>query len=226
MNKTSTSKPPDESALAGLRYLGKSSQLLLATSPAISAYLGSQSNRLSSDLDIISKDKRKDKICHGCGSTMIPGWSCKKSRRNVPKARKTGVKKHTAAVSKRPSESKPTKPDHIAYDCDRCHTTSRFNLPEKKPLPATGETKALESAKASKDKPIALSPTTSAAPPLQSAPSQPSSAKVATKSESEVSGRKRAKKNKSGGLAALLAKSKSESASPAAFDLMDFMKTA
>lgn len=217
-----TSRSPDEHSLAGLKHLKTSSQLLQPTCPALSAYLASKSNTFASILKVTDKDDPTTKLCQRCGNAMIPGWSCKKARR--PASMKNAKKNIDGVAKASTKESNPDTKDYIAYDCDLCHTVTRFRRPERDER--IMETKVQQvpvhpSENLSKE-------SISATPPLGAShtttSSAPSSAAQTPTQSGQVAAKKR-KKNKSGGLAALLAKSKSESASPSGFDLMDFMKS-
>lgn len=154
---------------------------------------------------------------------MIPGWSCKKYRpRPEPKPRKI-TQKAAERVSKS-GKAKVAEKDYIALQCDLCHSVTRFKVPEKTSKPAAS--KVIPKATTSM---YNSTPSTIVTP--EAIATQPSLAvsvpeKLSVKSATDGAAKKRSKKNKAGGLAALLAKSKSESASPSGFDLMDFMKTA
>jgi ribonuclease MRP protein subunit SNM1 len=60
------------------RHLDQASLALLASSPAVSAYLMEQS--LADDLENAKAGSRKDrgKVCTACGNILLLGWSCHK----------------------------------------------------------------------------------------------------------------------------------------------------
>ncbi|KAF1347100.1 hypothetical protein BDV97DRAFT_278101, partial [Delphinella strobiligena] len=183
-------------------YLEKWAESFLVTSPALSAYLGAQRDRLCQVQHVLPEDHETRKACQSCGSILVPGWSCKKYRPRPNPQQKKDAKKHSASPVK--ASIKKAEPlDYVAYECDLCHVVTRFKLPTKKTKVATRKMREPDGTTNVK---------VTGASSLATTPSK----------DVEGSGRKRAKKNKSGGLAALLAKSKNESASPAGFDLMDF----
>lgn len=223
MNKIQAYKPPDEAVVASVPYLERLAESFLATSPALSAYLGSQSDRLCQVQHATPGDDETRKVCQSCSSTLIPGWSCKKYRSRPNPQQKKDAKKHNVSSAKA-SIKKAVPLNYIAYECDLCHVVTRFELPTKRAKVATRKMpEPAATTKAASTSSLATAPSVV---PTPSPAGEPMDSKSAPKKDAEGSGRKRTKKNKSGGLAALLAKSKSENASPAAFDLMDFMKTA
>lgn len=230
MNKAkNTLRPPDEAVLAGLGHLEHSSRILLTTSPALSAYLACQKNIISSAEKIPNHGHASNKQCQACGNALIPGWSCRKSRPKPGMELKSSKHKKSMTKTSSPVVTKPAKKgrDHVLYECLLCHSVSRCKVfvPKKEAEPAV--VKAVD--KATTAPAISVPAIPAPAQPVMAVLPEPVPGKAAnqpTNGGTANSVRKRSKKTKAGGLAALLAKSKSESASPSGFDLMDFMKTA
>ena len=233
MNKSVVSKVSapslDHLLVASSQHLERTSQLLLTTSPAISAYVGGQKNALSARQHQVGVDSNY-KRCVTCGAILIPGWSCKKHRpRPVASKRITAKKNHDRVVKS--SQTKKQVQTDLAYECDLCHGVSRFEIPRRRaPKPAASIMATLNDSSIDKTSSSAGQMTT--APAVQPlAPVSEIPGQVTAKPATEGPSKRRAKKSKNGGLAALLAQKKSQNASPAAtasagFDLMDFMKTA
>ena len=65
---------------ARLRYLDTASNLLLVSSPALSAYLQAERNSTFDDGDNETPAPISHRSCNACGTILIPGWSCKGPR--------------------------------------------------------------------------------------------------------------------------------------------------
>jgi len=64
-----------------LQYLHDASDLLIASSPAISARLRTVERKVAGEQGLAT-DQHKDRSCTACGNVLIPGWSCKIIVRN------------------------------------------------------------------------------------------------------------------------------------------------
>lgn len=217
MNQNSN-KRPSADTLAALRHLEQASQLLSATSPALSAFLGSEKAALSSAYNIPREGNGTSKTCSACNSILIPGWSCSTSRsRTLPRKEKRGSEKHING------QSVTADKNQMVYECSKCHCKNKFNVTSHRPKAARRKSEMPVSGES-----IIQAPAPSVKPTIPSELSSTHKAvseKEADRAETSATIKKRSRKTKHGGLQALLAKSKSESTSKSGFDLMDFMKS-
>ena len=121
---------------ARLNYLDKASKRLLVSSPAISAYLQSERNATSDEVDgVVSTTSNRS--CNACGNILIPGWSC------------VQVKPAKKSHGGRKSRSQKLSREQRKLRCSMCHAITTFE-PEKaaqakndlKPSPKTHKSKA------------------------------------------------------------------------------------
>lgn len=218
------SKRPSAETLAGMRHLEQASQLLMATSPALSAFLESQRITLASASSVSANRNEMLKVCGACSSALVPGWSCKTSR--IPSRLNRDKKDVKKAIKKNKHGHLQSAEGQqiVIYECLRCHTKTKINITSQRP----------KAARRSKPEILALEESTAQTPAPFSKPAilaglsdthRELSAKENDRSDIGANAKKRARKTKHGGLQALLAKSKSESTSRPGFDLMDFMKS-
>lgn len=209
---------------AKLNHLHESALLLAVTSPATSAFLGSQYLKVAdhTDLESRSSDSRNQGFCSACGNILIPGWSCQIIQQVAghSKVRKSAEKRAGTTASAANSISKTT-----VYQCLRCNSKIRQSV-QKSAKPRSAPTKSAQVQMVlTPSSDLGTSSGTSApATPQPQATGPPVSAAV------NASSKKRARARKQGGLQAMLAKSKTETATSSAgagfgLDLMDFMKT-
>lgn len=224
MSKTKASvNDSKETSIAGLRHLDQASQLFLATSPALSAYLGSQRIGLSSAFDIRTDTANNgDRTCISCGYALIPGWSCKISRttqRSKATKRQKKPKKHMND-HRAPGSAGESR---LKCECLKCHSVIHFGIPRKPAKPTTVKP-GKPAVKSAVEAPTAsIAPTVADVQSIATTTAVPE--KEATSSEMVTNTKKRPRKPKHTGLQALLAKSKTGTSSPSGFDLMDFMKS-
>lgn len=211
---TTTKMANTDTVKAQLKFLRDSSYLMSTASPATSAFLGSQLDKLfhKPGPAVYESEKtqaaRRREMCGYCGNILIPGWSYEvRHQKTRPTELKKGVTK----------ESKVTenKQRQLVYRCNRCYCETVERVFHNDPKPAFKKQKAVQKAIVT-EKP---QPSISLPPKATPAPfPQPSS---------NSSSKKRQKARK-GGLQALVAKSKAEAAAPAGgfgLDLMDLMKS-
>ncbi|GAB7346780.1 hypothetical protein MBLNU459_g1880t1 [Dothideomycetes sp. NU459] len=212
-------KSPSVEALAGMRHLEQASQALMITSPALSAFLGSQRAVLASTLKITDRDDEDLKRCRACSYSLIPGWSCQTSRISRSNPNKSHPRNGRKQSNGRSSNSDMMQ---MIYKCSRCQSETKVNVTSQKPKAARSKLK-MPAAEETAQVPLPnLESATSVRPP---ATKMAITSKEADKPAADASVKKRPRKTKHGGLQALLAKTKNESSSPAGFDLMDFMKS-
>ncbi|CAC9889861.1 unnamed protein product [Aureobasidium pullulans] len=175
------SRKNTDSTFAAQRHLQAASNILLSTSPHISAFLASQ-----------SKTKSK--------------------------------------VAKKPAVPSTT---YIDYECSLCHGKNTFKSDTQPPARRSKTSKSAIQSKQSVA-PVAVPamapvarPSTTNTKGTTATPSPAPSTAASSSSEQTRAGadKKRGRKQKLGGLQAMLAKSKASTSAPAAFDFMDFMKT-
>jgi phage FluMu protein Com len=218
------SRKNTDTTTAAQKHLQAASDVLLSTSPHASAFLAHQLRR-SKPPTPSSSSNTVPENCHACGNALIPGWSCTVSHRRLPEiSRKPKMK---SKVAKKPVIPRIT---YIDYKCTLCNSVntvksdtqasarrskSKKSLLESKP---TIPTVPVQTSTATVIKP---STTTTATP-------SPAPSTAVSSSSQEARGaadKKRNRKQKLGGLQAMLAKSKAPSTAPRAFDFTDFMKT-
>ncbi|KAI4721648.1 hypothetical protein E4T48_02150 [Aureobasidium sp. EXF-10727] len=201
------SRKNTDSITAAQKHLQAASNLLLSTSPHASAFLASQLQQTkppsTSQTNVVSEN------CRACGNIQVPGWSCTISKRRLPEL-SSKKKKAKSKVAKKPAVAQSTYVDYKCTLCSSINTTKSVleSKPNVGPPPVQTTTKPV----------IATTDTSSPAP----------STAVSSSSEQArgATDKKRNRKQKLGGLQAMLAKSKAPSTTPKAFDFMDFMKTA
>ncbi|KAH0287469.1 hypothetical protein M436DRAFT_57585 [Aureobasidium namibiae CBS 147.97] len=216
------SRKNTESTTAAQRHLQAASDVLLSTSPHASAFLAHQL-RQSKPTTSSSHPSKVPDNCRACGNALIPGWSCSVSSRRVPEiSKKPKIK---SKVVKKPTVPRIT---YINYKCTLCNGINTVKSDTQPPARRSNSKKsALESKSASV---TVQTSTTSIIRPTTTATATPSPAPSTAVSSSSEHGRggadkKRNRKQKLGGLQAMLAKSKAPATAPKAFDFMDFMKT-
>jgi hypothetical protein len=185
-----------------LNFLKEATKLLAVSSPTTSATLGAARDRLlqeqGADIEIAPKewDALRREVCGACGSLMLPGWSCVISKERRSSIRAKGAKEEVL--------NKSRKEKDLVYSCLRCHrrTVQRLPLvPARRTGIFKGHSKMNQSVSGTEDSNLGRE-------------------KKESKSMN-ASSKQRAKARK-GGLQAMLAKSKTTSASKG-LDLMDFM---
>ena len=218
------SRKNTDTTTAAQRHLQAASNVLLSTSPHASAFLAHQL-RQSKPITSSSHPNNVPDNCCACGNALVPGWSCTVSSRRLPE------------ISKKPKtkskvEKKPTVPriTYIDYTCTLCNSINTVKSDTQAPARRSKSKKStLESKSTVSEVPVhtstinTIKPTTTAT----ATPSPAPSTAVSSSSEHGRGGadRKRNRKQKLGGLQAMLAKSKAPSTATKAFDFMDFMKT-
>jgi len=216
------SVPEDE---ARQQFLRKASERILALSPTVSARLSAESIKLGNE---ILQDTSAN-TCLACGIFLIPGWSCRKA----PKASSGRVKK--------PKSSPDHAPTPRSFQCDKCGT--RTEMPSRKSVSKKHISPSLPSSQSKDQKPqlnessssigCRVPQTAPASHPQQSPEGTQVSSPVPDTTAplapaSNVASKKRARARKQGGLQALLAQRKTETATQGGsggLDLMDFMKS-
>lgn len=193
---------------ARLRFLNEAADVLIASSPATSALLGVQHDCLerNSGRPRHARDKTN---CNACGAVLIPSWSCKRTK-DLPKdGLTTRSRKSNAAAL-----SRSHAPTFKCFTCGSrsCSTATRTSTSQCPPTDKTSR----EKTGLTQDAPaIGKTSLTTVA-----TPSPNGTEKLATSTDPA---RKRTRARKTGGLQALLLKSKV--APPASgLDLMDFLK--
>ena len=201
------------------RHLQAASDVLLSTSPHASAFLAHQL-RLSKPPTPPPHPNTSPDNCRACGHALIPGWSCTFSQRRLPEVSKRPKTK--SKVAKKPVVGRVT---YIDYRCTLCNSV---NTTKSDTQPPTRRSKSKKSSLESKSSATArpVQPLTTIATTTATPSPAPSTA-VSSSSDQGRGGaeKKRNRKQKLGGLQAMLAKSKAPSTTPKAFDFMDFMKT-
>jgi len=212
------------------RFLTEASERLLSTSPTVSAQLGAEVIRLDNDM----VDDFHVKTCTACGIRLIPGWSCRKITKSLTKEDKN--RKPNYAVASTPR----------FYECDKCGSRTQMTL--RKPVNERQNSSSLAPDRNNVQKPQ-VSDTLpshnvkvpdsapSSHPEVVREPRQEDPAASTTETAaltpavpaSSAASKKRARARKQGGLQALLAQRKTETASSqgvaGSLDLMDFMKS-
>ncbi|KAG9852469.1 hypothetical protein KCU98_g3507, partial [Aureobasidium melanogenum] len=222
------SRKKTDSITPAQTHLQAASNLLLSTSPHLSAFLASQLQQTKSPSSAHSNAIPNN--CRACGYALIPGWSCTVSKRRLPETSSKNIKTKSK-VAKKPAILQHT---YINYKCTLCNSIntaksetqaparrskSSMSSLQNKPTatPAPVQTNATTTGK------LTATPTTT----TTSIPSPATSTSVSSSSEQARGGadKKRNRKQKLGGLQAMLAKSKAPASTHKAFDFMDFMKT-
>lgn len=218
------SRKNTDTITAAQKHLQAASDVLLSTSPHASAFLAHQL-RQSKPPTLSSHSNTAPDNCRACGHTLIPGWSCTVSRRRLPEISK---KQNTKSkVAKKPTVPRIT---YIDYKCTLCNSVNTVKSDTQAPARRSKSKKSLlESKPTITTVPVQISTKTVTKPTTTktATPSPAPSTAVSSSSEQGRGGadKKRNRKQKLGGLQAMLAKSKAPSAAPKAFDFMDFMKT-
>lgn len=210
-----TRRPNDTSAAQ--RHLQAASELLLTTSPHTSAFLAAQLQCLRPPTT-----QSLPSNCRACGQHLVPGLSCTVTHRRPVRDNKASRSKKK--VAKKPVDTIPT---HIDHKCTLCHSVNTFKS-SSQPLRRQGKasiSRLEDSQKPTVGTKTAIVPASQPQKAAVSTPSPASSAAVSTSSEQPQGEKKRNRKQKLGGLQAMLAKSKAASAPNQGFDFMDFMKT-
>ncbi|KEQ85472.1 hypothetical protein M438DRAFT_373860 [Aureobasidium pullulans EXF-150] len=217
------SRKNTDSISAAQRHLQAASNILLSTSPHISAFLASQAQPSSESSSHTIPDN-----CRACGNALVPGWSCTTSNRRLPE-RPSKKSKTKSKVAKKPAVPSTT---YIDYECSLCHGKNTFKSDTQPPARRSKTSKSAIQSKQSVAvavptmAPVAR-PSTTNTKGTTATPSPAPSTAASSSSEQTRAGadKKRGRKQKLGGLQAMLAKSKTSISAPAAFDFMDFMKT-
>ncbi|CAD0027908.1 unnamed protein product [Aureobasidium pullulans] len=198
------SRKNTDSISAAQRHLQAASNILLSTSPHISAFLASQAQPSSESSSHTLPDN-----CRACGNALS---------------------KTKSKVAKKPAVPSTT---YIDYECSLCHGKNTFKSDTQPPARRSKTSKSAIQSKQSVA-PVAVPtmapvarPSTTNTKGTTATPSPAPSTAASSSSEQTRAGadKKRGRKQKLGGLQAMLAKSKASTSAPAAFDFMDFMKT-
>jgi hypothetical protein len=222
--KMNQSRKNTDTTTPAQKHLQAASNLLLSTSPHASAFLAHQLRQSKPPTPSSHSNTAPDN-CRACGHALIPGWSCTVSQRRLPEISKKSKTK--SKIAKKPAIPRIT---YIDYRCTLCNSVNT----------AKSDTQAPARRSRSKQSLLESKPTV-AAVPVQTASStvtksttlttstpSPAPSTAVSSSSGPARGeadKKRNRKQKLGGLQAMLAKSKAPSTAPKAFDFMDFMKT-
>jgi phage FluMu protein Com len=206
------------------KHLQAASDLLLSTSPHASAFLAHQLRQLKPPTPSSHSNTAPDN-CRACGNALISGWSCTVSQRRLPEISKKPKTK--SKVAKKPAVLRIT---HIDYKCTLCNSINTTKSDTQAPARRNkSKQSSLESKPAIATVPAQIATTTVTKPTTMPTVTQSSASSTAVPSSSGPArgeaDKKRNRKQKLGGLQAMLAKSKTPSTAPKAFDFMDFMKT-
>lgn len=202
-----------EDFAAQVKFLDEASQLLLPTSPSISAYLQIRQRDIREIHDMPPKDKTGQDICRACGSILIPGWSSRSLRRSA-KPSNTIAKPQR----KRKRDATDAKLDSDRIECLRCHSPMIRGT-----RPASRTT---SSHTQSPHQAIIATKIPTVSTPATAAPVVPSPVPTSAENGPATLNRKKRARGKDSSLQAMLAKSKSEKKGPQGFglDLMDLMQ--
>ena len=218
------SRKNTDTTTAAQKHLQAASDVLLSTSPHASAFLAHQLRQSKPPTPSSHSNTALDN-CRACGHALIPGWSCTVSRRRLLEISK---KQNTKSkVAKKPAVARTT---YIDYKCALCNSVNTAKSDTQAPSRRSKSRKSLlENTPAGPTVSVPTS-TLTVTKPTATATATPSPAPSPAVSSSSEQGRggadkKRNRKQKLGGLQAMLAKSKAPSTAPKAFDFMDFMKT-
>ncbi|KAK6000947.1 hypothetical protein QM012_003030 [Aureobasidium pullulans] len=216
------SRKNTDSITAAQKHLQAASNLLLSTSPHISAFLASQLQQPAS-----SHSKAIPDNCRACGHALIPGWCCTVSKRRLPETSSKRTKTKSK-VAKKPAVSQHT---YIDFKCTLCNGVNTVKSDtQASARRSKSSISSLQSKPTTAPAQVQSKSTTTSKPALAvttNTPSPAPSTAVSSSSEQARGGadKKRNRKQKLGGLQAMLAKSKAPASAPKAFDFMDFMKT-
>ena len=218
------SRKNTDTTTATQRHLQAASDVLLSTSPYASAFLAHQL-RLSKPSTPLSHPNTAPDNCRVCGNALIPGWSCTVSQRRLPEISKKPKTK--SKVVKKPTVPRIT---YIDYKCTLCNGINTVKSDTQPPARRSKPKKSTLESKSTAAPVTVQTSTTSIIKPTTTATATPSpdpSTAVSSSSEQGRGGadKKRNRKQKLGGLQAMLAKSKAPATATKAFDFMDFMKT-
>jgi len=217
------SRKNTDTTTAAQKHLQAASDVLLSTSPHASAFLAHQLRQ--SKIPTQSHPNTAPDNCRACGNALIPGWSCTVSSRRLPEISKKPKTK--SKVEKKPAVARITYIDYTCTLCNSINTIKSGTHPparRSKSKRSTLESKSTVAAVHVQTSTInTIKPTTT----VTATPSPAPSTAVSSSSEQGRGGadKKRNRKQKLGGLQAMLAKSKAPSTATKAFDFMDFMKT-
>ncbi|KAG9661106.1 hypothetical protein KCU95_g154, partial [Aureobasidium melanogenum] len=218
------SRKKTDSITPAQTHLQAASNLLLSTSPHVSAFLASQLQQTKSPSS--SHSNAIPNNCRACGHALVPGWSCTVSKRRLPETSSKNIKTKSK-VTKKPAILQHT---YIDYKCTLCNSIntakSETQAPARRSKPSMS---SLQNKPTATPAPVQTNATTTSklTATTTSIPSPAPSTTVSSSSEQARGGadKKRNRKQKLGGLQAMLAKSKAPASTPKAFDFMDFMKT-
>ncbi|CAD0098769.1 unnamed protein product [Aureobasidium mustum] len=218
------SRKNTETITAAQKHLQAASNLLLSTSPHISAFLASQLQQTKSPS--LSHSNAIPNNCRACGNPLIPGWSCIVSKRRLPES-SSKKPKTKSKVAKKPAIPQHT---YMDYKCTLCNSVNTAKSETQAPARRSKSAISFLQGKPTvMSTPVQTNATTTTKPTIAttSTPSPAPSTAVSSSSEQARGGadKKRNRKQKLGGLQAMLAKSKAPASTPKAFDFMDFMKT-
>jgi phage FluMu protein Com len=206
------------------KHLQAASNALLSTSPHISAFLAHQLRQSKPPTPSSHSNTAPDN-CNACGNALIPGWSCTVTQRRLPEISKKPKTK--SKVTKKPAVLRIT---YMGYKCTLCNSVNTTKSDTQAPVRRSKSKQSLlESKPTVAAVPVQTSTTTIAKPTaVTTATPNPAPSTAVSSSSGTARGeadKKRNRKQKLGGLQAMLAKSKAPSTAPKAFDFMDFMKT-
>lgn len=212
-----------DTTTAAQKHLQAASDALLSTSPHISAFLANQLRQPKTPTQ--SHTKTAPDNCRACGNALIPGWSCTVSQRRLPEISKKPKSK--SKIAKKPAVPRIT---YIDYKCMLCNSINTVKSDTQAPARRSKSKKPLLESKRNATTVSVQTSTVPVTKPTTTTMATSSSAPSTAVSSSSEQGRggadkKRNRKQKLGGLQAMLAKSKTSSTAPKAFDFMDFMKT-
>ncbi|ORY13744.1 hypothetical protein BCR34DRAFT_480635 [Clohesyomyces aquaticus] len=192
-----------------LKFLKEAAHLISIPSPAVSATLGAEYDKLlllqDADLQATKKewDAHRREICGACGNLMVPGWSCEVSPEKIVPDKVDKDK------TKSPSKRLSRQGKAMAYSCLRCHRRTVQSLPPRPPKHLNRNPSQIPEA----------------VPDRETMKARPADQSRVAKSTSSNS-KQRAKARK-GGLHAILGKSKTQNSAQQGglgLDLMDFLK--
>ncbi|KAG9672890.1 hypothetical protein KCU99_g4625, partial [Aureobasidium melanogenum] len=218
------SRKNTESITPAQKHLHAASNLLLSTSPHVSAFLASQLQQPKSQS--LSHSKAVPNNCRACGHALIPGWSCTVYKRRLPES-SSKKSKTKSKVAKKPAITQHT---YIDYKCTLCNSINTAKSETQAPARRSKSSmSSLQGKPTATPAPVQNNATTTNKPTAAttSIPNAAPSTAVSSSSEQAHGGadKKRNRKQKLGGLQALLAKSKAPASASKTFDFMDFMKT-
>jgi RNase P subunit RPR2 len=181
---------------ARLRFLNDSAHLLVTAAPSTSRHLRSRCDALMSENELAPSETYKRDACGACGTIAILGWE------GAIHTESQSSQQKKIRLNGQPAKQTKT----MIYQCKTCGRKTR--LPLGTPSSAT------------RRKPISSEPRL-----LPTSHSLTTSTPSSSVSEIKSNSKKRAKARKRGGLEALLAARKPDSAASGfGLDLMDFMK--